>query len=63
MNGRWVSVALAVPHDNTNVIIDGGIGYIRQGVWMTVTGKRFPGKPIQWEVTHWQPIPVLGEQS
>ena len=55
----WIPVSYAIPDDNTNVIIEGGIGYIRKGIWMTVTGERFPGKEIQWVVTHWQPIPVL----
>ena len=58
---EWISVNVAVPHDNINVILDGGVGDIRNGDWWTVTGERFPGKLIQWSVTDWMPIPELPE--
>ncbi len=57
MMSDWISVEDKLPDENTNVIVDGGIAYYRKGLWMTLTGELFPGKPIQWIVTHWMPLP------
>jgi hypothetical protein len=54
---EWIPVSERLPDDNTKVIVHGGIAYIRKGEWFTLTGERFPGKPIQWPVTHWMPLP------
>ena len=38
------------------VIISGGIGYLKEGRWYTLTGKDTPGMPIEWPVTAWTPM-------
>ena len=53
----WVSVDDRLPPDYEKVIVSGGIAYLRKGVWMTITAEAWPGKPIQWNVTHWMPFP------
>jgi hypothetical protein len=53
----WISVEERLPEDHEVVIVHGGIAYQRKGEWMTLTGERYPGRPIQWQVTHWMPLP------
>jgi glutamine cyclotransferase len=54
---KWIPVSERLPKDHDVVIVQGGIAYIRKGEWMTLTGERYPGLPIQWTVTHWMPLP------
>ena len=55
---EWISVEAELPEDRQFVIVSGGIAYHgRDGRWMTATGCDLPGRPIQWEVTHWMPLP------
>lgn len=51
---RWFHPDDAV--DGQIVIVSGGIGYRKGKDWFTLTGKEWPGTPIQWEVTAWTPI-------
>ena len=55
--GEWISVEDRLPDDQVGVIVEGGLGYIRQGEWWSITGERYPGRPILWTVTHWMPFP------
>lgn len=62
--GDWISVNERLPVHNDVVIVPGGIALWRQpcfewpdGKFFTLTGERWPGKPIEWEVTHWMPLP------
>ena len=60
----WQPIESA-PKDGTVIIVSGGIAYWRERLnhwegpsgWYTLTGCEYPGKPIQWNVTHWQPLP------
>lgn len=55
---EWIPVKERLPDFYQQVIVHGGIGYLnRDGVWYTITAIDYPGKPIQWEVTHWIPLP------
>lgn len=57
----WISVEERLPDDDGNlVLVSGGVAYCNhnQGRWMTVTAADWPGRPIVWEVTHWQPLPA-----
>ena len=64
----WQKIESA-PRDGTVIIVSGGIAYWRERLnhwegpsgWYTLTGCDYPGKPIQWNVTHWQPLPALPE--
>ena len=62
-NMNWISTDKKLPEDHKWVLVDGGIGYIRQGEWWTITGERYPGKLIQWPVTHWMPLPILTDPT
>lgn len=53
----WISVKDRLPFAGDYVIVQGGCGYIsREGVWFTLM-EGSPHRPIQWEVTHWMPLP------
>jgi hypothetical protein len=54
---EWISVEDKMPEPDRLVIVKGGVAVFRKwGVWITMTG-RDSGKPIQWDVTHWMPLP------
>ena len=66
---EWISVEDQLPVYDETVIVAGGIAYRRildDGRWYTLTSCDYPGKPIQWDVTHWMPLPdgpVLDRQE
>lgn len=45
------------------VIVHGGVAYYdhRKEQWFTVTAEDYPGQSIDWEVTHWMPLPLPPE--
>ena len=49
----WVNVKDRMPPERRVVIVSGGVGYWNGERWMTITGFRWPGETIKWEVTHW----------
>ncbi len=50
----WVACSVRMPEIDELVLIDGGLGIWRGGHWDSATlGLR----AIEWEVTHWQPLP------
>lgn len=56
---EWQPIDSA-PKDGTWIIVVGGIiAYWRakDNAWFTITAEEWPGKPIQWDVTHWMPLP------
>ena len=60
----WVSVEERLPEHMQQVLVEGGIAYWRDpspewpdGQWFSVTALEWPGRPIQWTVTQWQPLP------
>jgi hypothetical protein len=61
---EWREIETA-PKDGTVIIVPGGIAYWRErrnhwegpGGWYTLTACDWPGRPIQWEVKVWQPLP------
>ncbi len=57
----WIAVEDRMPEHLTVVLVDGGVGFWheREKLWHTITGFDWPGRPIQWEVTHWMPLPKL----
>jgi hypothetical protein len=62
----WIPVTERLPKHMEQVIVKGGIAYWRDpspewpdGKFFTITAMNWPGKPIQWDVTHWMPMPVL----
>lgn len=57
---QWIPVSERLPHSRDMVIVQGGVGYYDASTlgWYTLTGFDSPGKPIQWEVTHWMPLPA-----
>lgn len=55
---EWQPIETA-PKDGTQILIPGGIAYWRADVdgWYTITAVEWPGLPVQWNVTHWMPLP------
>jgi hypothetical protein len=54
---EWISVEDKMPEPGRLVIVEGGVAvFSKWGVWITMT-DRDSGKPIQWDVTHWMPLP------
>lgn len=62
---RWVSVTERLPPHLETVIVNGGIAIYDEGdeQWRTLTGEQWPGRVIQWHVTHWMPLPAAPEDS
>jgi len=56
----WISVEDRLPEENEIVIVSGGIACLLGGVWHSQTGID-TGRPIQWELTHWMPLPDAPE--
>lgn len=66
--GSWRPIETA-PKDGTVILVPGGIGYWRERLnhwetegWHTLTGFDYPGKPIQWKLDHWMPMPTIPAQ-
>lgn len=55
----WIKCSERLPDTDKTVIVDGGIAYQRNGGWFSLTGIEYPGRLIQWNVTHWRPLPPL----
>jgi hypothetical protein len=45
------------PADAVMVLVKGGVAHRRDGRWWTVTGEEWPGRPIEWDVHWWAPMP------
>ena len=61
---KWISVEDELPESWSGfasklVLVHGGVARYdhRQERWITVTEEAYPGRPIEWEVTHWMPLP------
>lgn len=44
------------PKDGTYIIVHGGLAHWHDGCWTTLTGYEYPGRRIEWPVTHFQPL-------
>jgi len=58
----WQPIATA-PKDGRGILVHGGVarwhvGDDCDGAWYSITGYKYPGRPIDWPVTHWMPLPV-----
>lgn len=60
---KWIACRDRMPEIGRIVLVDGGIAVFRrdpdrpEGKWFSLTAFDWPGSPIQWEVTHWMPLP------
>jgi NTP pyrophosphatase (non-canonical NTP hydrolase) len=61
----WRDIATA-PRNGRLIIVPGGVAFWRaggvpgipdEGAWCTITGEAWPGRPIEWPVTVWMPLP------
>ena len=52
---EWIPVSERLPEESRLVIVEGGVASYLEGVWFTHT--RCEASIIQWEVTHWMPLP------
>lgn len=54
---RWIPVGERLPEDAVTVLVHGGCAYYQShDGWFTLMGGD-AHRRIQWEVTHWQPLP------
>lgn len=53
----WQPIETA-PRDGTPILIPGGMAIWSNGGWQSITGIAYPGRPIEWPVTHWMPLPT-----
>lgn len=55
----WQS-AKTPPESGRLVLVKGGVAYWQQEdrSWWTLTGEDYPGRRIEWTVTHWMPLPT-----
>lgn len=37
-------------------LVAGGVAYRKGDQWFTLTGCEWPGRPIEWKVTHYAPL-------
>ncbi len=51
--GQWISVDDRLPPTDVHVWVDGGVAVWRGGHWDSMMTMR----AIEWEVTHWCPLP------
>ena len=59
---KWVSVDERLPDEDKAVIVYGGCAFLHLGCWYSYLehdGHSY--RPIQWEVTHWMPLPPVPE--
>lgn len=54
---EWISVKDRLPAAFKVVIVSGGIGLWTGVQWNTITGYKWPGQPIAWEVKYWMELP------
>lgn len=53
----WVPVSQRLPESNQLVIVEGGVARLNKSLqWISETSGG-AGRPIQWTVTHWMPLP------
>lgn len=62
---EWISVKDRLPDSSEIVIVEGGIArFVRHPYEHWVTETSFShGREIQWEVTHWMPLPEPPEAT
>lgn len=58
---HWQAIESA-PKDGRAILVHGGVAlwYVGDncdGAWYSITGHDYPGRPIEWPVTHWMPLP------
>ena len=58
---QWISVKDRLPESNKLVIVSGGIARYNGMYWFSETSQA--DRRIEWEVTHWQPLPEPPEES
>lgn len=63
----WIPVSERLPEDARPVIVAGGCGHYshKYKKWYTNMERDRHGEylPIQWEVTHWMPLPPAPQEE
>ena len=54
---EWISVKDRLPDSEMPVIVPGGLAVYRNGTWFTGMEEPLYKRPMQWDVTHWIPLP------
>lgn len=59
---RWQPIETA-PKDGTIILVPGGIAYWPPlfNEWRSITAEPYPGRPIEWDVRYWRPLPAPPE--
>lgn len=61
LSPKWIKCSDRLPEDYDIVIISGGLGYFTGKKWISVIGTEY--NEIQWEVTHWMPLPSCPKKA
>jgi len=62
--GGWRDAIKNPPANGVPVIVKGGLAMRKTGgVWYTGMEEPLYQRPIEWQVTHWQPLPPTKESE
>lgn len=54
---EWVKCSERLPRDHETVLVHGGIAKLIKGHWYTGMEEPIFFNRIEWDVTHWMPLP------
>lgn len=57
---QWVSVDERLPEVWETVLVEGGLARYKDGFWYSILDAN---RQIQWEVSHWMPLPKPPEDK
>lgn len=62
-SGQWVRCSERLPEEGRTVLVDGGIARRIGSGWVTGMEEPMFTRWIQWDVTHWMPLPAAPKED